>query len=107
MFEHTSSDSHPADVPEGSVPVRPLPRRSSRLAATILGVALFGGLIGVAADRWAVNTFGSNPLNVSIPTVTTGPRIGPIAAPNGTSTTAQPAPASTASDPTQVAIEQV
>jgi hypothetical protein len=75
-----------------------------------LSVALFGGLIGVAADRWAVNTFGSSPVNVSLPTVTTGPRTGPIAAPNGSGTTAQAAPtptAATSTDPTQQAIQQV
>jgi hypothetical protein len=40
-----------------------------------------------------------------LPTVTTGPRTGPVAAPNGPVTTAQAAP--TATDPTQQAIQQV
>jgi len=80
------------------------------LAATVAGVALFGVLIGVAADRWAVNTFNQNPL-AAIPTITTGPRTGPFAAPNGSGTSAQTAPTATstgaATDPTQQAIQQV
>lgn len=96
---------------QDSNPPRP-PRRSGRLVATVLSVAIFGALIGVAADRWAVSTFGPNPFNASLPTITTGPRVGPVAAPNGGGTTAQPAPAPTsttvtATDPTQQAIEQV
>jgi hypothetical protein len=73
-------------------------------------VALFGGLVGVAADRWAVSNFGQNPLNASSPTVTIGPRIGPIAAPNGGGQTAQAAPtatAATSTDPNQQAIQQI
>src|SRR4051794_36535411 len=51
-------------------------KTSRGLAATIVGVALFGGLIGVAADRWAVTN------NVALPTETiTAPKIGPLAAP--------------------------
>src|SRR5579859_3558020 len=111
MFSENQSDWQPTSTPQPMGPAqRPPQRRGGRLAATIVSVALFGGLIGVAADRWAVNTFGSNPLNVSIPTVTTGPRIGPIAAPDGSGTTAQAAPtAATAAstDPTQQAIQQV
>jgi hypothetical protein len=71
-------------------------------------VAIFGALIGMAADRWAVSNFGQNPLNASVPTITTGPRVGPIAAPNGGGATAQAAPtAATSTDPTQQAIQQV
>jgi hypothetical protein len=111
MFPDNQSESHPAGAQQAPpAPVRAQHRGGNgRLAATIVSVALFGGLIGVAADRWAVNTFGSNPLNVSIPTVTTGPRIGPIAAPDG-DRTAQAAPtpgAATATDPTQQAIQRV
>jgi hypothetical protein len=79
------------------------------LAATVASVALFGVLIGVGADRWAVTNFNQNPLS-AIPPITTGPRIGPFAAPNGTSTTAQAAPTSTSqagTDPMQLAIQQV
>src|ERR1051326_8312639 len=105
MFPENQSESQPAAAPQTPPPPLHTPRRrgSGRFAATVVSVALFGGLIGVAADRWAVSTFGPNPLNVSIPTVTTGPRIGPIAAPDG-SRTAQTAPtpnAVTATDPTQ------
>jgi len=102
-----------SDSPSESPPPAPRkPRRGGMLAATLVGVALFGGLIGVAADRWAVSNFGPNPL-ASVPTITTGPRIGPIAAPNGSSTAQQqpaasPTPTSTAAtDPTQQAIQQV
>jgi len=101
--------------PENQYPPQsePAPRQRRRgmgLAGTVAGVALFGALVGIAADRWAVTNLGGNPFGgVSIPTVTTGPRIGPVAAPDGT---AQSAPAAqstapTASDPTQQAIEQV
>ena len=112
MFQDNPSEGRPADASQAPTPPTHSPRRGGRLAATVVSVAVFGALIGVAADRWAVNTFGSNPINVSIPTITTGPRIGPIAAPNGSATTAQAAPtatstAATATDPTQQAIEQV
>jgi peptidase A4-like protein len=89
---------------------RPKSRGNGRLAVTVASVALFGALVGVAADRWAANTFGPGPLNVTLPTVTTGPRIGPIAAPDGGTTTAQAAPTATpttAADPAQQAIQQV
>src|SRR5438477_1313427 len=82
-------------------------RRARGLAGTVVGVALLGALIGVAADRWAATSFGQLPFGASIPTIT-GPRIGPVAAPDGTS--AQSAPASTtptSSDPTEAAIQQV
>jgi hypothetical protein len=75
------------------------------MAATVAGVALFGVLIGVGVDRWAVTNFPQSPLGVSLPTVTTGPRTGPVAASNGATRTAQAAP--TATDPTQQAIQRV
>src|SRR5215469_16232904 len=82
------------------------PTRGRGLAATVVGVALFGALIGVAADRWAVSNLGSTPLGSIVPTITTGPKVGPVAAPNGT--TAQAAPTATlSSDPTQAAVQQV
>ena len=95
-------------------PFEPQPQRQRRqsggrgLAATVVAVALFGALIGVAADRWALTNLPQNPLGgVSLPTVTTGPRIGPVAAPDGTrSAQAAPTPATT-TDPTQQAIQQV
>ncbi|MBV9323742.1 MAG: hypothetical protein JO352_08160 [Chloroflexi bacterium] len=79
------------------------------MAATVVGVALFGVLVGVGADRWAVTNFPQNPLAANLPTVTVGPRTGPVAAPNGAGTTAQAAPtaAPTPTDPTQQAIQQV
>jgi hypothetical protein len=75
-------------------------------AAAIAGVVLFGALIGFAADRWALSNFGASPLGSSAPTVTTGPRVGPVAAPNGAGTSAQAAPTAS-SDPAQQAIQQV
>src|SRR5438445_3920613 len=87
-------------------PVSPVrPRRNGAVVATIAGVALFGVLIGFAADRWAVTNLGQNPLGTIAPTITTGPRTGPVAAPSGRPTVGQTAP--TASDPTQQAIQQV
>ncbi|HEY1296322.1 MAG TPA: hypothetical protein VGJ60_24860, partial [Chloroflexota bacterium] len=79
------------------------------MAATIVGVALFGVLIGVGVDRWAVTNLPHTPLGVTLPTVTIGPRTGPVAAPNGPVTSAQAAatPAPTPTDPTQQAIQQV
>jgi hypothetical protein len=68
---------------------------------------LFGVLLGVGVDRWAITTFPQSPLGVGQPTVTTGPRTGPIAARNG-GTTAQAAPTTAAStDPTEQAVQQV
>src|SRR5260370_14163457 len=104
---------HPSDWRSAESP-QPTPappqRRGNRssLAATVVGVALFGALIGFAADRWAVSNVSQNPLGSIVPTVTsTGPRTGPIAAPNG-GTTAQAAPtATTATSPDQQAIQQV
>jgi Peptidase A4 family len=92
--------------PQPSPPSRP--SRGRGLAATLVGVALFSALVGVAADRWAITNLPQNPLGaVTIPTITTGPRIGPVAAPDG-SRTAQRAPTATpTSDPTQQAIQQV
>jgi ketosteroid isomerase-like protein len=93
--------------PETPSPARRRGQRGAGVAATIVGVALFGVLVGVGVDRWAISTFPHSPLGVGQPTVTTGPRTGPIAAPNGRST-AQAAPTSTATtDPTQQAIQQV
>ncbi|HEX8968225.1 MAG TPA: G1 family glutamic endopeptidase [Chloroflexota bacterium] len=66
-------------------------------------MALFGILIGFAADRWAISSFNQNPLANIIPTITTGPRVGPVAAPNGGAPVAQTAP----TDPSQQAIQQV
>jgi Peptidase A4 family len=84
------------------------PNRGRGLAGTVVGVALFGVLIGVAADRWAVTNLPQSPLgSVSIPTITTGPRIGPVAAPDGSRTAQAAATATPTSDPTQQAIQQV
>jgi Peptidase A4 family len=77
------------------------------LAATVASVALVGVIVGVAADRWAVGSLNQNPF-AAIPTITTGPRIGPFAAPNGASAQSAPTATSQAStDPTQQAIQQV
>ncbi|MBV9545427.1 MAG: hypothetical protein JOY61_13745, partial [Chloroflexi bacterium] len=81
------------------------PRRGRGGAtAAILAVALVGAVIGVAVDRYAIGDNLTWPDGSTLPTLTSVPRIGPIAAPNGesaTPTTAQ------SSDPTQAAIEQV
>src|SRR5437762_7156353 len=97
-WQPTEASQSPAPPWQSS----PTSRRGG-LAATVVGVALFGALIGVAADRWAVSSFTQNPLGSVGPTITTGPRIGPVAAPNGGGTTAQAA----STDPTQQAIQQV
>ncbi len=92
--------------PQQHTYVAPRPRRSyGGLAASLVGVALFGGLIGFAADRWAMGSFPQNPLGSVVPPLATGPRVGPVAAPNGAGTTAQTAP--TATDPAQQAIQQI
>src|SRR5207248_87567 len=106
MFPQQPSEWRP-DQPSGWRPDAasqpPARRKVARrgVAATIVSVAIFGVLIGVAADRWAVTNygnFGPNPLGSLVPTITTGPRVGPVAAPNGP--TAQQQPSTTlSSDP--------
>ncbi|MDQ6671186.1 MAG: G1 family endopeptidase [Chloroflexota bacterium] len=75
----------------------------------MLAVAVFGGLIGVAADRWlTTNPVPSlPPVAAAAPTPTIGsvPRVGPLAEPNGAAPT--PTAASATTDPTQQAIQQV
>jgi hypothetical protein len=112
MHTYESSSGQPAETPQPSPttsptsPTTPQPRRSyAGLAASLVGVALFGGLIGFAADRWAVSAFPGSPLAPPTPPIATGPRVGPVAAPNGGGTTAQAAP--TATDPAQAAIQQI
>jgi Peptidase A4 family len=109
MFPSNESQWDGAEHTPSARPPRQ-PRRGG-LVATIAGVAVFGALIGFAADRWAVINFSQNPLSSIVPTTTTttGPRVGPVAAPNGAGTTAQAAPTTTSSmssDPTQQAIQQ-
>jgi hypothetical protein len=106
--EHPS-EWQPTEASQSPAPPRQSSRTTRRggLAATVVGVALFGALIGVAADRWAVSSFSQNPLGSVGPTITTGPRIGPVAAPNGSGATAQAAPTAASTDPTQQAIQQV
>ena len=85
-----------------------LARRTQRgtLAASLVAVALFGGLIGFAADRYFLGSSGGLPTAASTPaaTVGSGPRVGPVAAPDGTG---QPVDPQAATDPTQQAIQQV
>src|SRR5215472_4839242 len=103
MFPSDSSDVRPSESeqppahPQPQTQFQPQPQRPSRRIsfvkpATIASVALFGALIGVAADRWAGSNLNLYPIGASAPTVTTGPRVGPVAAPNGAGTTAQSAP---------------
>ena len=97
-------------IPPQSQPAQRQRRRGMGLAGTVVGVALFGALVGIAADRWAVTNLGGSPLgSVSIPTITTGPRIGPVAAPDGSPRSAPTAQSTTttATDPTQQAIQQL
>jgi ketosteroid isomerase-like protein len=90
------------------------------MAATFLAFALFGALIGFAADRWlASNTVPSLAPIAAAPAPTVGsvPRVGPVAKPNGASPTTAPTPATStgsapavagaAADPAQQAIQQV
>src|SRR5689334_18327781 len=90
-----------APAPEAQrEPVQPVFTGRSRrgggtLVATVAGVALFGVLIGFAADRWAVTNLGQNPLGAIAPTITTGPRTGPVAARQGKPTVGQTAPTAT------------
>ncbi len=109
MFSDNQPEVHQAE-PAATQPVTPQPVHPRRphkasLAASLVGVALFGGLIGVAADRYITTNYGQNPLGAVAPTITIGPRIGPIAAPNG-GATAQAAPTPNP-DPDQQAIEHV
>src|SRR5262249_13753938 len=97
--------------PETPPPPRRRGQRGAGIAATIAGVALFGILVDVGVGRWAITTFPQSPVGVGQATLTTGPRTGPIAAPNG-GTTAQAAPtaaptSTTTTDPTQQAVQQV
>src|SRR5438105_609787 len=123
MFPSDSAEQRPGETEQvpAAAPVQsqpqPQPQAQPRNSArrvgfvkpvTIASVALFGALIGVAADRWAVANINLSPIGVSAPTVTTGPKVGPVAAPNGGGTTAQAAPTSVpAADSTQAAIQQV
>src|SRR4051794_37222002 len=108
MFPENQSEWPPAQpeaTPQSPAPRTTHTRRGGKLAATVVGVALFGALIGVAADRWAVTNFNQSLPGASLPSVTIGPRVGPIAAPNGGSPAATTGTTST--DPTQQAIQQV
>jgi hypothetical protein len=73
--------------------------------ATLLAVAVFGGLIGFAADRWisANPNPGVAAIAAAVPTVGSAPRVGGRAAQqNGNGSTAVPA-----TDPQQQVIQQV
>ena len=85
-----------ADWDSTQGPQRRGPGRSRRggMAAIVIAFALFGALIGFAADRWVLSN------GVATPTpVASGPRTGPVAAPNGAATVV--------TDPAQQAIQQV
>jgi ketosteroid isomerase-like protein len=97
----TPPTSEPAPIPPTSEPA-PIRRagsgRYASLAAPLLAVAVFGGLIGFAADRWVTSTSTSSqpPVAASAPTPASVPRVGPVAAQNGPAT-----------DPQQQAIQQL
>jgi ketosteroid isomerase-like protein len=86
--------------------VVPAARRAQRgtLAASLAAFALFGGLIGFAADRYFVGANGQPAASAPVATVGSGPRVGPVAAADGIG---QPAAAQAAADPTQQAIQHV
>ena len=108
MNPDTSPDWRPEQAPQPPPPHVHRRGGGRRLATTVVGVALFGALIGIAADRWAFSNFGQTPAGAVVPGVTTGPRVGPVAAPNGTAGQTAPAPTpALSSDPTQAAIQQV
>jgi hypothetical protein len=117
MFPNNPSDWRPVEAQATPTPpVTPAPpahrpsRRYAR-AATLLAVALFGGLIGFAADRWVTTNVSSPatapPVAAAAPTVGSVPRVGPRAAQNGSPPTARATPAAAAADPAQAAIQQV
>jgi hypothetical protein len=129
MYPNNPEDWRPNEAPQASqVPpaTRPAaPTRRAALAATLLAVAIFGGLIGFAADRWLLTTnpvaspppvAAAAPTTPPAPTVGSVPRVGSVAKPNGASPTqtppsvpapSAPAAASVATDPAQQAIQQV
>jgi peptidase A4-like protein len=117
MFPEHSSESTPSDVETPRTPVVSTASRAARrgpIVAALAAVLLFGGLVGFAADRWATSTFNNGQPTAAAPTgsVGSGPRIGPVAAPDGggrtaAQTSAQTADPQAAADPAQQAIQQV
>src|ERR1700730_2278823 len=87
-----------ADWDSTQGPQRRGPGRSRRggMAAIVIAFALFGALIGFAADRWVMSNGVPTPTPAP---VASGPRTGPVAAPDGA--------APVAPDPAQLAIQQV
>jgi hypothetical protein len=85
---------------------QPIARGRSRrggMAAMVIAFSLLGALIGFAADRWVVTNGvagSSSPAGGATPAaVASGPRTGPVAAPDGAATAV--------TDPAQQAIQQV
>jgi len=135
MFPNNPSDWRPVEPSPSTAPIsQPVststPRRNdgprhASLAATLLAVAVFGALIGFAADRWisaspnpsiapvaaaAPTTALVAPAAQPAPTVGSSPRVGARAAQQTGSPTATPAAAgatTTATDPQTQAIQQV
>jgi Peptidase A4 family len=139
VFPTNPSDWRPVDPPPSDTASPPATRKGvgaghAAMAVTMLLVALFGGLIGVAADRWisahpnlSLAPIAAAPSNPNVPSVapTVGPesRVGARsrrqngggATATGTpATSSAPAPAATpvatsapATDPQQQAIQQV
>ena len=110
MFPNNPQDWRPVEAQPPAPVVQPErhPRRGG-VAATLIGVALFSGLIGFAVDRYVTTTFNptSLPAAAAPTTVPSVPRIGPLADQDGGSPTATPAPSTAAADPAQQAIQQV
>jgi Peptidase A4 family len=81
-------------------PQRPARSRRGGVVAMVIAFSLFGALVGFAADRWVVSNVLNSPVAAATPSpVASGPRIGPVDAPNG-------APTATA-DPAQQAVQAV
>jgi hypothetical protein len=117
MIPNSPSDWHPVQAPapllvppppsaSATPPPAPIPhRRFSRATlGALLAVAILGGLVGFAADRWLI-TSGVNPTLPLVPPVAARPTVGPVAA--AAPAAPQPAPAASTTDPTQQAIQQV
>src|SRR5437588_190546 len=106
MFPEQPSESGLSDVETPRPPIvsaAPRPTQRRAIAASLVAVALFGGLVGFAADRWATTNFngGQPAVAAQAPSSGSGPRIGPVAAPDGGARVAQAADPQATADPSQ------
>jgi len=114
MHPNNPEDWRPLEAPQTPPAHRPAPpSRRWPWATTLLMAAIFGALIGFAADRWLTTNPVPNlppvaaaaPTATPAPTVGSVPRVGSVAKPNGASPT--PTAASATTDPAQLTIQQV